>query len=231
MNIAATGTYSDNFYSIGNSTKRQTAAFSQSIAASIADKVSISNQAQAMRAHGVGATYDTDQGTQNIDIGSYFTPDTNAAHSSPNGLPPLLLPSPNNIKALSSHITAAMPSFLKRNAVPSPPSSITYDAAGQIQFPASYQYAAEFKQALERNPAMERELRTVNALSSHIAEMRKAAPFHSEYAAASSTAEQAAVVQKYSWLFNQNRPSSQIALVFDANGALGITADGQSLQI
>lgn len=231
MQIAASSMHSDYARLVVQGSKRQAIANTPLETANLADKVTISTQARAMASHATTALYDTDQGAKPLDIDAYFTPGSKATYSPPDTLPPLLLPSPNNIRMLSRHITAAMPQFLKENNIPSPPSSITYDTQGQIQLPVDYQYAAAFKQALDQHPAMDRQLRTVNALSSHLAEMRKAAPFQAEYAAAPSASEQAAVVQKYSWLFSQNRQFSQMALVFDANGTLSVTADGQLLPV
>ncbi len=229
MNVTPTSLYPDNTYPLNRGTSRQAFPSTQSIPAIIADRITVSKAAQALSGSAADtADFDTSQGRMNLNIDAYFVPDTNTY--SRNNLPPLLLPSPNNIKALAKHISSAMPQFLKQNNIPSAPSTITYDTEGKMQLPADYPYAAEFKQALDKNPAMERELRTVNALSSHYAEMLKAAPFQKEYAAASSTAEQAAVVQKYSWLFSQNRHYSDIALHFSTNGTLSMTADDQPLQ-
>lgn len=83
-----------------------------------------------------------------------------------NTLSPLLLPSPNNIRAFGSHISAAMPRFLKKTTYRHRHQTITCDTEGRARLPADYPYAAEFKQAFDKNPVMERELRTVNALSS-----------------------------------------------------------------
>lgn len=76
---------------------------------------------------------------------------------------------------------------------------------------------------------MERELRTVNALSSHFAEMSKSAPFSEEYANASSSAERAAIVKKFSWLFSQSRTFSEIYLHFSNDASLSITADNKQI--
>lgn len=55
-----------------------------------------------------------------------------------------------------------------------------------------------------------REQRTVNVLTSHYVEMSKSIPFQQEYAAANNMAEQAVVVQKYSYVTFQS-PCQQIA--------------------
>lgn len=200
-------------------------------AASSADQASISQAARSRLAAeseetaGAKAVYGTDQGAQSLDIDAYFTPPAGGYLT----LPPLLMPSQRNIDALSSHISAALPKLLADNGIPSAPASITYDGAGKMQLPADYPYAEKFRQALEGNPAMERELRTVNALASHMVEINKSIPFQQEYAAASSQAEVDAVVAKYAHLFSGNRISSAIALEFSARGRLTVTADGKAI--
>lgn len=180
---------------------------------------------------GTTALFDTDQGSIKLDIDTYFSPDpkTNGAATSLQSLPPLLLPSRKNIAALTSHISGVFPQFLAANNIPAAPASITYDSAGQMQLPPDYPYAAEFKEALANNPTLDRELRAVNALTSHLVEMEKAIPFNEEYAAATTQAEINAIVAKYSYLFAENKQYSSIALNFSASGELSLSADGKPL--
>lgn len=211
------------------------------LGANISDTVSISQAAQnyhadrsnsaAASGNSAGSVFDTDQGSKNLNIDAYFSPGgcTNGASSLFQTLPPLLLPTQNNIKALTEHISATLPQFLAENNIPSAPSNITYDQEGQIQLHANYPYAEEFKLALANSPTMARELQTVHALSSHFAEMEKSYPFHQEYAAVATQAEVRAVVAKYSYLFDDNRRYSTIALNFSGNGDISITADGEPL--
>lgn len=206
-------------------------AGSSAASASSAGQASISSAARSRLAAesgetgGATAVYDTDQGTQSLDIDAYFTPPTGGYLT----LPPLLLPSQRNIDALSSHISAALPQVLAEHGIPSAPASVTYDGAGKMQLPADYPYADKFRQALEKNPALDRELRTVNALASHRVEIGKSMPFQQEYAAASSAAEAAAVVARYAHLFSGSRLASSIALEFSAGGHLTVTADGKAI--
>jgi hypothetical protein len=242
VNIQVASVFTTNPYSVVNTSLRQTVADSASAPATSDDKVSLSPKAIALSSTqpaaeenrgklSANASFDTDQGNKNLNIDSYFTPNPNTDFSSYSTLPPLLLPSADNINALSKHISEAMPKFLGENNIPSPPSSITYDNEGKMQLPADYQYAAQFKQALSSNPAMERELRTANALTSDFVEISKSIPFQQEYSAAKNMAEQAAVVQKYSYLFSPNRHYTSIALQFSAIGNLSFTADGQPYHI
>lgn len=213
-------------------------ASSTASAATSSDRTTISQAARNLLAAqskpvassegGAKAVFDTDKGSVALNIDDYFSPHANTDGSLAS-LPPLLLPTQKNVDALTSHISATFPQFLKQNNIPYAPSSITYDDAGKIQLPPDYPYAAEFKQALANNPVMGRELSTVNALTSHLVEMKKSIPFQQEYAAATSQAEADAVVAKYSYLFSGNRHYSTIALHFTASGCLTLTADGKQL--
>ncbi|MFA7382615.1 MAG: hypothetical protein WC001_04125 [Desulfurivibrionaceae bacterium] len=240
MEIQSAGSHA--VYSYLNITSRQkcdTAAASAGFAASSAnnaDTVAISSAARDLFAGRTNAptvlggsattVVETTQGPMTID--DYFKPAAQADGSLAT-LPPLLLPNPKTIDALTRNISENFPQFLAANNIPSAPTSITYDSAGQIQLPADYPYADQFKQALENDPTMERKLRTVSALTSHLVEMRKSIPFQEEYAAATTQAEIDAVVAKYSYLFSDNKQYSSIALNFSASGELSLSADGKPL--
>lgn len=208
-----------------------TAADTVSICRAARDRYAVvANQSTLPRASAdssAKAEFDTTKGTMELDIKSYLAPPASQGVNLKSV--PLLLPNQKNIEALSNYISAHMPAFLADNGIPAPPASITYDTAGQIQLPADYPYAAEFKQALEDNPVMARALRTTSALTSHMVEMNKSIPFQQEYAAATSQAQIEAVVAKYHYLFSANRHYDRIALNFTANGILSITHDGKPL--
>jgi len=235
MQIQSTSAYSamSSLFPARSKEPAATAASPAAAAATAADRTTISQAARELFAaqakpaakseSGATAMLDTSQGPMTVE--DYFTPPSGGYRT----LPPLLLPNPKTIDALSSHISATLPGFLAENNIPSPPSSITYDTEGKMQLPADYAYAAEFKQALENNPKMERELRTVNALTSHLVEMKKVAPFNEEYAAATSQAEADTVVAKYRYLFSGNHHYDTIALQFSASGELSLTADGKPI--
>lgn len=206
-------------------------AVSVSISAAAHERLAADNasatQAAMPAANAGSAAFDTNHGTMTLDIDAYFTPP--GTQGADLDALPLLMPSQKNIDALSGHVSASMGQFLAENGIPSPPASITYDNAGQIQLPAGYPYADAFKQALAEHPAMERELRTVAALSSSVVEMNKSLAFQETYTTASSLAEVAATVAKYRDLFSGNSHVDCIALNFTDKGVLDITHDGKSL--
>lgn len=206
-------------------------AYTVEISSAARDLFAVQANAPAGLGSDTTALFDTSQGAINLDIDAYFSGDqkSNGAATSLQSLPPLLLPSRKNVAALTDHISGVFPQFLAANHIPAAPASITYDSAGQMQLPADYPYATELKEALANNPTLDKELRAVNALTSHLVEMEKAIPFHEEYAAAATQAEINAVVAKYSYLFSENKQYSSIALNFSASGELSLSADGKPL--
>lgn len=140
----------------------------------------------------------------------------------------LLIPSQTNIDALQKRISSALPEFLAQNNIPLAPEAITYDTAGKPQFPPDYPYAAQFQQALEKEPTMARDLGTVNALASHFAEMQKSIPFQQAYAAA-TPATAGAVIAQYNHLFSGHQNPAVISLQFSPQYQLNVAADGKPL--
>lgn len=212
--------------------------YSPPVSAASAGTVSISQAGRELLAAdrdpaaastGGSAAFDTNQGSIELDIDGHFTPGGKMGADLMSI--PLLLPTQRNVDALSAHISARMPGLLSANGIPAAPASITYNEMGQIQLPADYPYADDFKWALAGNPAMEGQLRTVAALSSHVVEMSKSLSFQKEYAAANSQAEVLAVIAKHDHLFSANRRYETIALNFTSKGVLGITHDGKPLPV
>lgn len=183
----------------------------------------VSLSAQARAASPPMVQWDTNLGATGLNPNRYFS-GTAGADGEP---PPVLMPTTRNIRNLQTQISATMPAFLASAGIPTPPASISYDGNGQLQLPADYPYASQFKQGLANDTVMERELRTVCALSSNLTEMNKSLPFQQAYLQARSPSECAAVVARFSALLSGAQPASTIALLFDGKGQLSLTADGK----
>lgn len=190
-----------------------------------ADRTTISAAAHAAQgeennvksAHN-SALLQTNLGEMMLDIETYFSPRQSTEPTFQ--LPPLLLPSQQNVDSLSHHISMVFPDFLADHNIPNAPDKITYDTEGKMELPADYPYSQELKDALAESPSMARELSTLNALTSHVVEMKKSIPFQEEYAATSTKAQANAVIDKYSHLFWGNRSNDTIALTFSNDGLL-----------
>lgn len=145
-------------------------------------------------------TLDTAHGKQTLDVGGYFMPKSGLINLDEI---PLLLPSANNIDALSAHASSKMQAFLATHNIPEGPAKITYDNNGQIRLPQDYAHADKFNQALTADPAMARVLQTTSALTSSYVGLQAAQGGNS--------------TQNY----------SEIALTIASDGTLSVTADGK----
>lgn len=153
------------------------------------------------------AALDTSAGVQPIDMDAYFADATSAQ--------PLLQPTAQNIEALAFHASAKFERFLAVNNIPQAPSGMYFDAeSGKVALPETYAQGTALKQALKDDPAMERELRSIQVLASHYAAMRKSVPFAQEYRRANTQEEVDAVVAKYSYLFDHSLRLSDVRLRF-----------------
>jgi len=195
------------------------------------DAVTISSQARELATSvttstsAVKAMYNTGQGNIELNIDDYFT-SNNLSFDKSASL--LLLPTQNNIDNLSNHISQKLAGLMSQYSISAAPETIQYDNRGTMILPDDYPYAEEFNKMLEENPALEREMHTVNALSSHYAGMKEALAFQQEYRNASQ-AEQNAILAKYSYLFSDSKPSADITLKFTPNGSLTINVNGEQL--
>jgi hypothetical protein len=162
---------------------------------------------------------DTNQGDQTIHLEDYLTPKPVSGSVNLMDIP-LLLPTAHNIDTLSKFSEEQFKGLLKQYNIPSPPETIEFDGEGKIVLPADYPYATELKQAFEDNPGVENALRTTAALASHYAGIMEGAAFRDEMSTARNQADQDRIVQKYSYLFDDNRPAAQIVLAFLEDGSM-----------
>lgn len=193
------------------------------------NKVDISDAGRALAQSSSAYAMDTGAGTKHLDLDTYFLPQAPGETHVLDDLDDLLMPSSKNVQALSEHISSVFPDFLSSNGIPKAPTNISYDNHGQIVLPSDYQYADELKQALADNPAMEKELRTVNALSSHLAALQELEPFHHEFAQAKSDAERDLIITKYRHLLSDNRTYPAVNMTFSKDSRLSVNAEGNAL--
>jgi hypothetical protein len=162
---------------------------------------------------------DTNQGHQKVDLDDYLTPKQQSGLIDLKDIP-LLLPTSHNIDALSKYSETKFKDLLQQYAIPSPPGSIAFDGEGKLVIPSDYPYSAELKRAFADKPGVENALRTTAALASHYSGIMEGAAFRDEMSTARNQADQDRIVQKYSYLFDDNRPASQIVLAFLEDGSM-----------
>jgi len=162
---------------------------------------------------------DTNQGHQKMSLDDYFSTTPSQAPVSLMDIP-LLLPTAHNLDTLSKYSEAKFKDLLSEYNIPSPPISIEFDAEGELVLPNDYAYASELKQAFAEHPEVEKALSTTAALASHYAGIMEGAAFRDEMSTARSQTDQDRIVQKYSYLFDDNRPAAQIVLAFTEDGSM-----------
>ncbi len=198
----------------------------------------LARQNSAIVQEGSGNAYkmNTNQGSIAIDLDAYFADEPPKVTGSEvkttlkgDGLPPMLFPSAENIAALTEHVSERFKRMLVEYNIPAAPEQLTYDNEGKIQIPHDYAYAEELTAALEENPGIARELQTVNALASHVAEIHARMPFVEEMQNAQSQAEIDKIIEKYGELLKDNGNYIDIALSFSEKGDMQVLADGKSV--
>lgn len=171
----------------------------------------------------------TTKGAVKVNLDEYFSPPKNQGRINLDEIP-LLLPNVENLKALSVHAEERFNELLEKYNIPHAPEKITYNSEGKIILPNDYPYSNELKQALKENEGIDRELRTLHALTSHFAEIQKSIPFHEEFSKAETRVVEEAIVAKYSHLFDDNRNYSSITLSFK-DETLNLLADGKTIKL
>jgi len=162
---------------------------------------------------------DTNQGHLDVDLDSYLNPTPQAGPINLDDIP-LLLPTAHNVDTLSKYSEEKFRDLLEQYNIPEPPANIEFDGEGKLMLPPDYPYANELKQAFADHPGVENALRTTTALASHYAGIMESAAFRDEMMTARNQADQDRIIQKYSHLFDDNRPGAQIVLSFLEDGSM-----------
>lgn len=163
---------------------------------------------------------DTSKGTAEINLDDYFEPKSVSADSINLLDIPLLLPSAHNVDTLAKYSENKVKELMQQYNIPKPPATIEFDQEGQLMLPKDYPYSAQLKHAFNENPQVEEALRTTTALASHYAGIMEAQPFRDEMSTARTQADRDRIVEKYSYLFDDNRPPVHIVLAFLDDGSM-----------
>lgn len=165
-------------------------------------------------------TMNTSQGDQQeINLDEYLTPGPQSSSVNIGDIP-LLLPTAHNIDTLSKYSQKEFKALLEEYGIPSPPATIEFDNHGQLVLPVDYAHSAELKQAFIENPKVENALRTTSAIASHYAGIMEGQPFRDEMSTARNQADRDRIAEKYSYLFDDNRPGKEIIFTFLDDGSM-----------
>ncbi|MFT6903036.1 MAG: hypothetical protein ACJAXS_003257 [Colwellia sp.] len=169
---------------------------------------------------------DTNKGSKKINLDDYFSPKP-TPNKAINLLDvPLLLPSGHNVDTLAKYSEQKFKDLMQEYNIPKPPTTIEFDQQGQLVLPQDYPYSAQLKQAFNENPQVEKALSTTAALASHYAGFMEGQPFRDEMSTARTQGDRDRIVDKYSYLFDDNRPPIQIILSFLDDGSMLVGGRG-----
>lgn len=142
---------------------------------------------------------------------------------------PLLLPSAENVQAISAHLSGRLQQLMQEYDIPEMPDEISFSSTdNSLQIPLDYEHGDKLRQALADHPEVEYEIQTLSALSSHYSGIAAGEPFRQEMAEA-ETGEVDAIIEKYSYLFGEDRHHARISMAFGDDGAVRMLADGNAL--
>ena len=177
------------------------------------------SRAEKSSANAVYAMNTSHGDQQEINLDEYLTPGPQSGSVNLGDIP-LLLPTAHNIDTLSKYSQKEFKALLEQYDIPSPPETIEFDTHGQLVLPADYAYSAQLKHAFTENPKVENALRTTVALASHYAGIMEGQPFRDEMSTARTQADRDRVIEKYSYLFDDNRAGKHIVLTFLDDGSM-----------
>lgn len=174
---------------------------------------------------------DTNKGSLKLNLDDYFT--RKPSSETPVNLMdvPLLLPSAHNVDTLAKYSEQKIKDLMQQYDIPKPPATIEFDQQGQLVLPLDYAYTNQLKHAFNENPQVEEALRTTGALASHYAGIMEGQPFRDEMSTARTQADRDRIVEKYSYLFDDNRPPIHIVFSFLDDGSMLVGGRGGSANI
>lgn len=196
--------------------------YMETLQASAATKVSTTDET----ATEFTFSMNTNKGSKDINLDDYF------AAKSPSEKPinlldiPLLLPTAHNVDTLAKYSEQKVKNLMEEYNIPTPPDTLEFDQEGQLVLPLDYPYSTQLKHALYENPQVEKALHTTCALASHYAGIMEGQPFRDEMSTARTQADRDRIVEKYSYLFDDNRPSIEIVLSFLDDGSMLVGGRG-----
>ncbi|KFZ38001.1 hypothetical protein HR45_05675 [Shewanella mangrovi] len=193
----------------GNQHATATHASGQESAVSISNAAKKLAQTPAVQHASAIYKMDTSAGNKAVNLDQYFATDNQSSQDTYSA-PVSLLPSLANVKSLSSHVAAGMSDLLQNNKITAGPSAISFDAEGNLQVPEDYPYKQQLTDALNNDPAMVKELRTLDALANVVG--------GGNSAAATATAPDAST-----------NGSAAAKILFSASGAVSVTANNQKI--
>lgn len=142
-------------------------------------------------------------------------------------LPPLLLPTRENVQKLSKELSADLKNMFSEAGInPKPDVEFEVDPyTGKVSVKNNRPDAQKIAELIKNNPDIEMKIHNVAALSSHVVAMGPAMEADAAYRAANSEEEVRNVVAKYASVYSGYVKVTDFSLSFDGND-LQVNADG-----
>lgn len=175
-----------------------------------------------------GVMMHTNLGQKDIDLDAYFSKESSQGSINLKDVP-LLLPTQHNVETLSKYAEQKFKQLLSDYNIPEPPATMEFDGEGNMVLPSDYPYTDALKQAFSEQPAAAEALRTTAAVASHYAGIMEGQAWRDEMSLATTQAERDSITEKYSYLFDDNRPATKIIFKFLEDGSMLIGGDNPTL--
>ncbi|HZW26774.1 MAG TPA: hypothetical protein VFF26_14945 [Gallionella sp.] len=142
-------------------------------------------------------------------------------------LPPLLLPTRENVQKLSNELSADLKNLFNGAGIdPKPEVEFEVDSyTGKVSVKNNRPDAQKIAELIKNNPDIEMKIHNVAALSSHVVAMGPAMEADAAYRAANSEAEIRNVVAKYASVYSGYVKVTDFSLSFNGSD-LQVNADG-----
>ena len=141
-----------------------------------------------------------------------------------------LLPTRANLQASSAALAQSLNAFLAQQGFGlSPPISVSTDPNSlQVTVTGDRPDAQKIADAINNDPALQRQIHNTAALGSRVSAFAQALQFENQWFAADSQSDDDALISKYSALLSGKQQPAQISLTFNGT-SVGVDADGKPL--
>lgn len=142
-------------------------------------------------------------------------------------LPPLMLPTRENARKLSSALSDDLKNLFSQAGInPNPAVEFAVDSyTGKVSVKGNRPDAQQIAELIKENPDIELRIHNVAAISSHVVSFDKAMEADKAYRAAQSTAEVNNVIARYSSIYSGQTKVTDFSLVFNGSN-VQVNADG-----
>jgi len=144
-------------------------------------------------------------------------------------LPPLILPTRENVQKLSSALAGDLQNLFSQAGI-NPKPAVEFDVdpySGAVSVKGNHPDSQKIAELIKNNPEIEMKIHNVAAISSHVVAMGKALEADTAYRNARTPAEVKNVIAQYSSVYNGQMKVTDFSLIFNGTG-IQVNADGEA---